>query len=296
MDLKTIGWIGTGIMGSAMCANVMAAGYEARVYNRTKEKAAALLEKGATWCDTPAGVAETSDIVFTIVGYPSDVSHCYLGEDGILSGSPKCRIVVDMTTSEPSLAEQIHDTASKKSISSLDAPVSGGDVGAREGKLAIMVGGDETVFQTVLPLFSAMGENIALMGGPGAGQHTKMSNQITIASAMIGVVEALIYGYKAGLDLNELLDVIGKGAARSFCLNNLGRRIVENDFDPGFFVKHLVKDLGIALAEAERMKIALPGLSLAHQFYVGAMAQGYESLGTQALYKVFQNMNGIEKT
>ena len=208
-----------------------------------------------------------------------------------MSGSPTCKIIVDMTTSDPSLARKIYDAAANQSIASLDAPVSGGDIGAREARLAIMVGGDDSAFQAALPLFNIMGENIALMGGPGAGQHTKMSNQIKIASTMIGVVEALLYGYKAGLDLNALLDVIGKGAAASWSLNNLGRRIVNDDFDPGFFVKHFVKDMGIALSEARRMEIALPGLSLAHQFYVAAMAQGYESLGTQALFKVFQAMN-----
>ena len=296
MESDTIGWIGTGVMGNSMCAHLMAAGYKANIFNRTQAKAADLVKKGAAWCGTPAEVAQESDIVFSIVGYPSDVEACYLGEDGILSQSPKCRIVVDMTTSDPSLARQIFDKAADAAIASLDAPVSGGDIGAREGKLAIMAGGDEAAFQTVLPLFEIMGENIALMGGPGAGQHTKMCNQIKIASTMIGVVEALLYGFKAGLDLNELLDVIGKGAASSWSLNNLGRRIVQNDFDSGFFIKHFVKDMGIALAEARRMELALPGLAMAHQFYISAMAQGYNSLGTQALYKVFQDMNGIELT
>ncbi len=234
MESDTIGWIGTGVMGNSMCAHLMAAGYKANIFNRTQAKAADLVKKGAAWCGTPAEVAQESDIVFSIVGYPSDVEACYLGEDGILSQSPKCRIVVDMTTSDPSLARQIFDKAADAAIASLDAPVSGGDIGAREGKLAIMAGGDEAAFQTVLPLFEIMGENIALMGGPGAGQHTKMCNQIKIASTMIGVVEALLYGFKAGLDLNELLDVIGKGAASSWSLNNLGRANLINKLKSGF--------------------------------------------------------------
>ncbi len=292
MELKRIGWIGTGVMGSSMCANLMAAGYEANIFTRTKSKAVPLIQKGASWYGTPSEVADNSDIIFSIVGYPDDVESVYLGKDGILnSTSARCKMIVDMTTSKPSLAEEIYRQAAEKSISSLDAPVSGGDVGARDGKLAIMVGGDDTAFQAALPFFKVMGENIALMGEAGAGQHTKMSNQIKIASTMIGVVEALFYGFKSGLDLNALLDVIGKGAASSWSLNNMGRRIVNNDFNPGFYIKHFVKDMGIALAEAERMKIALPGLALAHQFYVSAIAQGYENLGTQGLYKVIHDMN-----
>jgi 3-hydroxyisobutyrate dehydrogenase len=236
-------------------------------------------------------VAEKTDIVFSIVGYPADVEAVYLGKDGVLEGTPRCSVIVDMTTSEPSLAIRIHERAAAIGIKALDAPVSGGDVGAREGKLAIMVGGNETAFQTVLPLLRVMGENIALMGGPGAGQHTKVSNQIKIASTMIGVVESLLYGYRAGLDLNLLLDVIGKGAAGSWSLNNLGRRIVAGNFDPGFFIKHFVKDMGIALAEARRMNLSLPGLALAHQFYVAAIGLGFENMGTQALYKVFSVLN-----
>ncbi len=198
-----------------------------------------------------------------------------------------------MTTSEPKLARAIYDRAREEGISSLDAPVSGGDIGAREGKLAIMVGGDRDTYERILPLFEKLGENIAYMGGPGAGQHTKMSNQILIASTMIGVVESLLYAYKAGLDIDEVIDVIGKGAASSWSINNLGRRIAKGDFDPGFFIKHFVKDMGIALEEARRMKLSLPGLSLAYQFYVEAMSLGYEDLGTQGLFKVFQKMNNM---
>lgn len=291
MELKQIGWIGTGVMGNSMCANLMSAGYSANIFTRTRSKAEELLQKGANWCSTPEVVAQNSDIVFSIVGYPDDVKSVFLGKEGVLSGNPNCRIIVDMTTSRPSLAEEIYDRAAEKMISSLDAPVSGGDIGAREGKLAIMVGGENAAFEAALPFFDVMGENIALMGGPGAGQHTKMSNQIKIASTMIGVVEALLYGFKAGLDLGSLLDVIGKGAAASWSLNNLGRRIVNNDFDPGFYIKHFVKDMGIALSEAAQMNLSLPGLALANQFYLAAMAQGYENLGTQGLYKILFDLN-----
>lgn len=293
MEIKTIGWIGTGVMGKSMCSHIMNAGYTVNVFNRTKERAAELVDKGAVWCDTPAEVGEKSDAVFSIVGYPNDVEEIMFGKTGILTHKPKCSFLVDMTTSEPSLAGKIYDRAKELGISSLDAPVSGGDVGARDGKLAIMVGGDRAAFDNVLPFFKLMGENIAYLGGPGSGQHTKMSNQILIASTMIGVVESLLYGYKAGLDINEVIDVIGKGAASSWSINNLGRRIAGGDFNPGFFIKHFVKDMGIALEEAKRMQLALPGLSLAHQFYVSAMAMGWENLGTQGIYKVFQRMNNI---
>jgi 3-hydroxyisobutyrate dehydrogenase len=198
-----------------------------------------------------------------------------------------------MTTSSPILAKKIYEICKNKGIYSLDAPVSGGDIGAREGKLAIMVGGDRDVYDKALPFFKIMGENIAYMGKAGAGQHTKMSNQILIAGTMIGVVESLLYAYKTGMNLDSVIDVIGKGAASSWSINNLGKRIAKGDFDPGFFIKHFIKDMGIALDEAKRINLALPGLSLAHQFYIAATSLGYENLGTQGLYKVFQKMNNI---
>ncbi len=293
MKPEHIGWIGTGVMGRPMCSHLIEAGYHVSLYTRTKERAAELIEKGAAWCDTSAEVAGESDIVFSMVGYPKDVQEVILGEKGVLSQSPKCSVIVDMTTSEPMLAKEIYARAREKGISSLDAPVSGGDIGAREAKLAIMVGGDQDAYQKMLPLFQILGENIAHMGGPGAGQHTKMSNQILIASTMVGVVESLLYAHKAGLDVNSVIDVIGKGAASSWSLNNLGRRITKGDFNPGFFIKHFVKDMGIALEEAKRMNLALPGLAMAHQFYLSAMSLRYENLGTQGLFKVFQTMNNI---
>lgn len=290
---EKIGWVGTGVMGKSMCAHILKAGYHISVYNRTKEKAKELIEGGAQWCSNPKEVAEICDIVFTIVGFPQDVEEVYLGENGILKGIREGSIIVDMTTSEPSLAQKIYNEAKKKNVNSIDAPVSGGDVGAREGTLAIMAGGDKEVYNKVLPLFKLMGKNIAYMGKAGSGQHTKMSNQILIASTMIGVVESLLYAYKANLDLSEVINVIGKGAAGSWSINNLGPRIVEGNFDPGFFIKHFVKDMGIALQEAKRMNLSLPGLSLANQFYISAMALGFENLGTHGLYKVLAKMNGI---
>lgn len=293
MEYKNIGWIGTGVMGKYMCMHLIKAGYKASVYNRTKEKAAELIELGAEWCETPAEVAKKSEVIFSIVGFPVDVEEVILGSDGVFDTAAKGSIIVDMTTSEPSLAEKIAHIAKERGLSSLDAPVSGGDVGAKEGKLAIMVGGEKSVFDKVMPFFEIMGENISYMGPAGAGQHTKMSNQIMIASTMIGVVESLIYAVKAGLDPDELIDIIGKGAAAAWSLNNLGRRIAAGNFDPGFFIKHFIKDMGIALAEAKRMNLALPGLATAYQFYISASALGYENLGTHGLYKVFQQMNGM---
>ncbi len=279
-----IGWIGTGVMGGPMAAHLQAAGHELTVHNRTRAKAAALIEAGATWCESPAQVAGQSEVVFTIVGFPHDVEEVYLGPDGVLSaaGGP-CRIVVDMTTSEPRLAETIARAAAEKGLRSLDAPVSGGDVGARDGTLAIMVGGDREAFEEVLPLFRLLGGNIALMGPPGAGQHTKMCNQILIASTMIGTCESLLYAARVGLDQQAVIDIIGKGAAGSWSINNLGPRITTGDYSPGFFVEHFIKDMGIALKEAAALNLALPGLALAHQLYVAVRARGHGRSGTQAL-------------
>lgn len=291
---ERIGWIGTGVMGKSMCSHILKAGFKVSVYNRTKNKADELIKKGAEWCSNPKEVAEKSDIIFAIVGFPKDVEEVFLGENGILNGAKAGSIIVDMTTSEPTLAQKIYNEAKKKGVSSIDAPVSGGDVGAREGTLAIMIGGDKEIFEKVLPFFELMGKNIAYMGKAGAGQHTKMSNQILIASTMIGVVESLLYAYKAGNDLIEVINVIGKGAAGCWSINNYGPRIVDGNFDPGFFIKHFVKDMGIALHEAQQMNLSLPGLALAYQFYISAISLGFENLGTQGLYKVFAKMNGID--
>jgi 3-hydroxyisobutyrate dehydrogenase len=287
-----IGWIGTGVMGSSMAGHLQQAGHELYVFNRTKGKAQGLLDRGASWCDTPAKVASNSEIVFTIVGLPSDVEEVYLGEVGIFAGEGPCKIVVDMTTSRPSLAQEIAAKAGEKGIESLDAPVSGGDIGAREGTLAIMVGGQKETFEKVLPLFQLMGKTIGHMGDAGAGQHTKMCNQILVAGNMIGACESLLYAAKLGLDQTAVIDIIGKGAASSFLINKLGPRIVDGDYDPGFFVEHFIKDMGIALAEAEAVGLSLPGLGLVHQLYVAVKAQGHGRLGTQALYMALKALNG----
>jgi len=291
MTEKRLGWIGTGVMGRSMCLHLLDKGCQVSVYNRSREKARDLLEKGAAWRESPAEVAARSDIVFTMVGYPADVEEVVLGRKGVLSTLKPGAMVVEMTTSEPALAKRIYERAKEKSVSALDAPVSGGDVGAREARLAIMVGGDRESFEAALPYFQALGQNIAYMGGPGAGQHTKMANQIHIATTMVGVIECLLYAHRAGLDMLQVIEVIGKGAAGSWSLNNYGPRIARGNFDPGFFIKHFVKDMGIALDEARRMKLSLPGLALANQFYLAAVAMGLENMGTHSLYKVFERMN-----
>ena len=288
-----IGWVGTGVMGRWMCQHVIDLGYTATIFTRTKSKADPLLKAGATWADSPAEVAESSDIIFTIVGFPEDVRQVYLGENGILTTAKSGSIVVDMTTTEPSLAIEIHQAARAKGVSSIDAPVSGGDVGAREARLAIMIGGDKEAVDAIHPLFEAMGQNIVYQGEAGSGQHTKMCNQITISGTMIGVCEALLYGAKAGLDLEIMLSTISKGAAGCWSLDNLAPRVLKRNFDPGFFVEHFIKDMGIALDEAKRMGISLPGLSLVHQLYLATQAQGHGRLGTHALMLALEKLSGV---
>lgn len=289
-----IGWIGTGVMGSSMVGHLMAAGFQATVYNRRKEKAAALLEKGAKWADSPKQLAEASDVVFSIVGFPADVREVLIGKEGALAGAKAGSILVDMTTSEPSLAVEISEAAKAKGVHSVDAPVSGGDIGAREARLSIMIGGEKEVVEALNPCWNAMGKTIVHQGAAGAGQHTKMVNQVLIASGMIGVCEALLYGYKAGLDLPTVLNSVGSGAAGSWSLSNLGPRIMNNNFDPGFFVEHFIKDMGIALEESKRMGLCLPGLALAHQLYLAVKAQGYGRNGTHALQLALAQIAGID--
>jgi len=288
-----IGWVGTGVMGNSMCKHIIEDGHKITIFNRTKAKAENLIKMGATWANSPYEVAKNSEIVFTIVSMPGDVKEVILSDSGVLKGLKEGGIIVDMTTSSPKLAEDIYKAAKEKGVYSLDAPVSGGDIGAKNGTLSIMVGGDKNVFDRVLPLFKLMGKNITYMGKAGNGQHTKMSNQIHIATTMIGAVESLLYGYKAGLDLTEMINAIGSGAAGSWTINNLGPRIIKRDFDPGFFIDHFVKDMGIALEEARRMKLSLPGLSLANQFYIAAQALGLGKNGTQALALVLEKINNI---
>lgn len=295
LDQSTvIGWVGTGVMGVSMLSLIQKAGYTSVVYNRTKAKAQSLLDAGAEWADTPAAVAAKADIIFTIVGFPEDVREVYLGEGGILQSVKEGSIVVDMTTTEPSLAEEIYAEARKKKVSAIDAPVSGGDVGAKNGTLSIMVGGEEEAVATVMPLFEIMGKNIVHQGGAGKGQHTKMCNQITISGTMIGVCECLLYGYKAGLDLPTMLKSISGGAAACWTLDNLAPRIVNRNFDPGFYVEHFIKDMGIALMEANRMGLALPGLALVKQMYEAVKAQGHGKLGTQALMLGLEKLSNVE--
>ncbi len=296
VDPKTtkLGWIGTGVMGRWMCQHLMDIGYGMTVYNRTKTKAEPLIDGGAGWVESPSEVAATSDVIFTIVGFPPDVRDVYLGDNGILKGAKPGSIIVDMTTTEPSLAQEIYSHAKDQGVSSVDAPVSGGDVGAREARLSIMVGGDEAAVEAIMPLFDAMGKNIVHQGGAGAGQHTKMCNQITISGTMIGVCEGLIYGHKAGLDLETMLSSISGGAAACWSLDNLAPRVLKRDFDPGFFVEHFIKDMSIALDEARKMNLSLPGLALVHQLYTAVQAQGHGRLGTQALLLALEQMSGTE--
>jgi len=288
-DHTVFGFIGTGVMGKSMAGHILSAGYPLIVYSRTKEKAQELLERGAKWGETPKQVAETASVIFTMVGYPSDVEEVYLGENGLISNGKPGSIFLDMTTSSPSLAEKIYQKAKNKGISILDAPVSGGDIGAREATLSIMVGGDKEAFEAVLPILKLLGTNIVYQGKAGAGQHTKMSNQIAIASNMIGVCEAIIYAKKAGLNPETVLQSIATGAAGSWSLSNLVPRMLKGDFEPGFYIKHFIKDMKIALEEAERMDMDVPGLALAKSLYEQLAERGEENSGTQALYKYWKS-------
>lgn len=293
-DSTRIGWIGTGVMGFSMCRHLMEKGFAVTVYNRSRSKAEPLIEKGAVWASCPGEVAGLSDIVFTMLGFPEDVREVYMGKNGILSGAKKGSILADMTTTSPSLAMEIYSSAKEKGLYAIDAPVSGGDVGARSGTLSIMVGGDQCVAEALKPLLETMGKKIVYQGPAGSGQHAKMCNQIVIAGTMIGVCESLLYGYKAGLDMKIMLSGISGGAAACWSLDNIAPRILNRNFDPGFFVEHFVKDMGIALDEAKRMKIVLPGLSLVHQLYISVIANGGGKLGTQALMLALEQMSGTQ--
>jgi len=290
-----IGWIGTGVMGRWMCQHLMDKGYSATVYNRSREKTQPLASAGAVVAESPKAVAERSDVVFAIVGFPKDVREVFLGQQGALAGIRPGGVLVDMTTSEPSLAREIYEASKAKGVGSVDAPVSGGDVGAKNAALSIMVGGDGEMVEAIKPLLECMGKTIVHQGAAGAGQHTKMVNQVLISGNMIGVCEALLYGYKAGLDLKTVLQSVGGGAAASWSLNNLGPRIINGDLEPGFYVEHFIKDMGIALDEAKKMGIALPGLALVHQLYVALQSQGYGRKGTQALIRALEKLSGITR-
>jgi 3-hydroxyisobutyrate dehydrogenase len=289
-----IGWIGLGVMGAPMCGHLLAAGYDVTLTTRTRARAEALLARGAVWADTPRQVALASDVVFSMVGFPRDVREVVLGPEGALAGAQDGATLVDMTTSEPGLAVEIADLARERGVHAVDAPVSGGDVGAREARLSIMVGGEPRVVEALRPCLEVLGRSVVHQGGAGAGQHAKMVNQTLIASNMVGVCEGLLYAYRAGLDPEAVLASVSTGAAGSWSLSNLAPRIVAGDFAPGFFVAHFVKDMGIALAEAERMGLALPGLALARQLYVALMARGQGRSGTQALVLALAALSGVD--
>ncbi|MCS0672855.1 NAD(P)-dependent oxidoreductase [Cytobacillus firmus] len=280
-----IGFVGTGVMGKSMAGHLLKAGYPLVVYTRTKEKASELIENGAEWAETPLEVAKKANVIITIVGYPADVEEVYLGENGIITNGRENTYVIDMTTSTPTLAKKMYEEAGKKGMHAIDAPVSGGDIGARDAKLSIMAGGDRDAFLAVEPIFNLLGTNIVYQGKAGAGQHTKMCNQIAIASNMIGVCEAVVYAEKAGLDPRTVLQSISSGAAGSWSLSNLAPRIIDGNFEPGFYIKHFIKDMNIALDEAEAMDMMTPGLALAKKMYAELSEKGEENSGTQALYK-----------
>ncbi len=286
---KTIvGFIGLGVMGQSMAYHIFNAGYELHVYTRTKKSAETIVAKGAVWEDSVSDLSRKCDLIITIVGFPADIEQVYFTENGILNNYRKGNIVIDMTTSSPELAVKIYNQAKEKGIASLDAPVSGGDLGAKNATLSIMAGGDIDIFNKVLPIFQIMGKNIQFQGKAGAGQHTKISNQIAIAAGMIGVCESIAYAEKAGLDPEIVLKSIGQGAAGSWSLNNLGPRIIDRDFEPGFFIKHFIKDMKIAAKASQELQLKTQGLDLALSLYKQLAEKGFENKGTQSLYKLFE--------
>lgn len=291
-----IGWIGTGVMGASMCGHLLQAGYSVTVFSRTKAKAHPLLERGASWADSPRAVAEQSTVIITMVGFPRDVREGYFGSEGILAGAGPGSILIDMTTTEPALSREIAAAASARGLHAIDAPVSGGDLGARNAALSIMVGGQRETVERVRPILERLGKKIVYQGGPGAGQHAKLCNQIVIAGTMVGVCESLLYGFKAGLDLSQMLESIRGGAAACWTLDNLAPRILQRNFDPGFFVEHFVKDMGIALDEAKRMNLTLPGLTLVHGLYQRVQALGHGRRGTHALMLALEELSGTTRT
>jgi 3-hydroxyisobutyrate dehydrogenase len=286
-DNPDIAFIGTGVMGRSMAGHLMAAGHAVHVFNRTKAKAAALLEKGAAWHDSAGGAAASADVVITMLGFPGDVEETYLGPGGIIESARPGALLIDMTTSSPLLARAIAAAAAKRGLASLDAPVSGGDIGAREARLVIMAGGDAPAFDRAQPIFALMGKNIALLGPAGSGQHCKMANQIAGAVGIIAVFEALAYAKAAGLDPSRVHASISGGAAGSWAMTNLGPRALGGDFAPGFYVKHLRKDIGIAVASAAELGLALPGLDCARRLYDQVSEKGWDELGTQVIYRLY---------
>ena len=289
-SISRIGFIGTGVMGTSMAGHLLNAGHQLIIHTRTRAKAQPLIERGAAWADSPAAAAEGANVVISMVGYPADVEETHLGPTGTLRAKRLPDLIIDMTTSQPKLAERVYQQAKQKGVGSLDAPVSGGDVGARNATLSIMVGGGVPDYDKALPFLSVLGKQIVHQGAPGSGQHAKMVNQILIASTMIGVCEGLLYAQRAGLDPLKVIQAVGSGAAGSWTINNLGPRMINRDFNPGFYVEHFIKDLGIALEESQRMGIRLPGLNLANELYRGVAEQGHGRLGTQALLLTLEAM------
>ncbi len=286
--MKKIAFVGIGVMGKSVVRHLLKAGYEVTIYTRTKSKAAELLEEGAVWADKVTDAAKDAQLIFTMVGYPKDVEQVYFGEKGIFEVGRKNQIVIDMTTSSPALAIRIAKRAQELQMNAIDAPVSGGDIGAQNGTLSIMCGGNKEVFKEIEPMLQVFGEDIVYQGEAGAGQHTKMANQIAIATNMIGVCEAIVYAENAGLNPDVVLSSIASGAAGSWSLSNLAPRMLKGDFEPGFYVKHFLKDMDIALAEAEMMQLELPGLAMARSMYDQLIEQGYGEKGTQVLYKRYK--------
>jgi 3-hydroxyisobutyrate dehydrogenase len=287
-ERPTVAFVGTGVMGAAMAGHLLDAGYPLVVFNRTRSKAASLVARGAEWADSAGEAASRADVTITMVGYPSDVEAVYLDPGGIIERAPQGALLIDMTTSTPRLAIKLATAAVVRGSSALDAPVSGGDVGARNATLTIMAGGDGNAFQRAMPLFEAMGKTFTHAGGPGAGQHTKMANQIGIAGSMLGLIEALQYAKAAGLDLERTHAALSGGGANSWSWGAYGPRILGGDFDPGFFVKHFVKDLRIAIDESRSMGLDLPGLELAERLYARLADEGGAELGTQALWLLYE--------
>ena len=286
-----VGWVGAGVMGTAMCGHLLEAGHEVSVHTRTRSKAQPLLDAGATWAATPADAARAAEAVFTMVGTPADLRAVVLGDDGVLSAATRGAVLVDMTTSEPSLAREIADAAAFAGVGSVDAPVSGGDVGARNATLSIMAGGEPEAIDKVRPLLDLMGSSVVHQGGPGAGQHTKAVNQILVAGVLAGMAEGLVYADRVGLDVEQVLESVSGGAAGSWSLSNYAPRILRGDFEPGFAVDHFVKDLAIALAEARDARVATPASALIHQLYVALAAQGDGDKGVHALPRCLERLS-----
>ncbi len=283
-----IGFIGIGVMGESMARHLMRNGYVLTVYNRTKSKAEKLLEEGAAWAESAGACARGQDVVITMVGFPKDVEEVYLGEGGILENARPGATLIDMTTTSPALWQRIAAEASKRGLHPLDAPVSGGDSGARNATLSIMVGGSKEDFEAMQPIFACMGKSITLTGGPGCGQHTKMANQIAIAGCVAGVAEAIRYGEAGGLDITNMLDCISAGAAGSWQMSNNGRKMAAEDYAPGFFIKHFIKDMCIASEEADKRELELPVLKQVLSIYERMQAQGMGDLGTQAILEAYR--------